>query len=92
MADISMCGHAYNQALAARRLFLCVVMLPACSYDGAEPTASSVTAGNLLRLAALVPKPHGSGSSGGGKEASASEAMSYHTRAVKTFAAFRVSE
>jgi hypothetical protein len=71
----------------------CLSVARVCnSYDGAEPTASSVAAGNLLRLAALIPqRAEGAGSGSSSKEGAATRVLSYHQRAVSTFAAFRVS-
>ncbi|GIL60680.1 hypothetical protein Vafri_15211 [Volvox africanus] len=58
-------------------------------YDGAEPTASSIAATNLLRLADMVPE-RPSPSSYGGEAAAAPEGplMPYDEAAQRTLAAF----
>eukprot|EP00197_Chlamydomonas_leiostraca_P004455 CAMPEP_0202859470 /NCGR_PEP_ID=MMETSP1391-20130828/1566_1 /ASSEMBLY_ACC=CAM_ASM_000867 /TAXON_ID=1034604 /ORGANISM="Chlamydomonas leiostraca, Strain SAG 11-49" /LENGTH=819 /DNA_ID=CAMNT_0049538503 /DNA_START=158 /DNA_END=2617 /DNA_ORIENTATION=- len=54
-------------------------------YDGAEPTASSVSAANLARLAALLPGA-GAGAGGSGQPPPGAE---YARKAARTLAAFR---
>ncbi|PNG99253.1 Spermatogenesis-associated protein 20, partial [Tetrabaena socialis] len=63
-------------------------------YDGAEPTASSVSAANLLRLADLLPVRHPQPAeaetavSYDGAAAAATAPLSYEEAAVRTLSAF----
>jgi hypothetical protein len=100
MLCLMVCASAVSAAMVRCSLIwsyhACLACLPdpPHRYDGAEPTASSIAASNLYRLAALLPQASSSSSSSaasqGAAAASTQQHLDYAQRASQTLGAFQV--